>query len=385
LIEFFDRQLRQADTAWSVGSFGAIAEFMRDPDELVTFRHDSTAVSAVTARGGVRVSAQRGSRIIASESATADAWNHRIALCLPREFCAMNARRVLSEIGPDIDAIRAEEREGVLFDLGLGLLEIDACVRTTDSSVAAALRLHLGKSVFAADSNAIGVILDANPHRVFVSRVGRIEVFQTIPPPDGKSPDGPHTHLLPKLLAHGRTHAATEPVPDTWVPCAHCYPPNPVRDGQGRIRRFDSRSHDAFQAILEQYGDPERLALKKRLIDAVIAGHEPFAITGRRSFWACHRSGDASPASDFGCGVGNACRRVGPRSRGVDRLGAETTFDWGQREARPDLKAGQSTFALGCSSPVRWLSSDMLARDEATLARSSNGASADQGRCRRTC
>ena len=121
-------------------------------------------------------------------------------------------------------------------------------------------------------------ILRANPHRVFVSRVGRVEVFQPIPPPGGTSPDGPHTHLLPKLLAHGRTHAATEPMPDGWVPCAHCYPPNPVRDGQGRGRPFDAASHFAFQAMLERYGDPERAALKQRLVHAVMAGHEPFAI-----------------------------------------------------------------------------------------------------------
>ena len=279
LFEFFDRQLRQADTAWSVGSFGAVAEFMRDPDEPVRFCRGGNVLSAVTARGGVRVSTHVGLRLIASESPTADAWTHRVALCLPREFCAMNTRRELTEIGPDADAIRAEERGGALFDLGLGLLQIDACVRTSDPIVAASLRRHVGKSVFAADSGAMGVLLNANPHRVFVSRVGRVEVFEPIPPPDGKSPDGPHTHLLPKLLAHGRTHAATEPVPNNWVPCAHCYPPNPVRDGQGRSRSFDAQCHDAFQAMLEQYGDLERLVLKKRLIQAVGAGHEPFAIT----------------------------------------------------------------------------------------------------------
>jgi hypothetical protein len=31
--------------------------------------------------------------------------------------------------------------------------------------------------------------------------------------------------------------------------------------------------------MLDQHGDPERLVLKKRLIHAIAAGHEPFAIT----------------------------------------------------------------------------------------------------------
>src|SRR5262249_34437006 len=131
-------------------------------------------------------------------------------------------------------------------------------------AVVSALRRHVGKSVFAADSGAMAVILSANPHRVFVSGVGRVEVFQRIPPPDGTSPEGPHTHVLPKLLASGRTHAATEPLPSGWVPCAYCYPPHPMRDGQGHKRPFDAGSHFAFQAMLERYGDQERLELKKR-------------------------------------------------------------------------------------------------------------------------
>ena len=57
-----------------------------------------------------------------------------------------------------------------------------------------------------------------------------------------------------------------------------CYPPHPIRDGQGRSRPFDANSHFAFQAMLERYGNAERVALKKRLIGAVMAGDEPFAI-----------------------------------------------------------------------------------------------------------
>jgi Family of unknown function (DUF6925) len=279
LLEFFDSQLKDPDTAWSIGTFGAIAEFMRDPDEPVTLHRNDTARLAVTARGGVLVSAQSSAWLIASESPTAQSWSHRVALCLPRQLCGMNSRRELTEIGPDTNALRSKDQAGILFDLGFGLLQVDAFVRTTDPAVASALRRHVGKPVFAADSGAMAVILDANPHRVFVSSVGRVEVFQPIPSPNGKSPDGPHTHVLPKLLAHGRTHPATEPLPSDWVPCAHCYPPHPLRDSQGRSRPFDANSHYAFQAMLERYGDAERLDLKKRLIRSVMAGDEPFAIT----------------------------------------------------------------------------------------------------------
>ena len=122
------------------------------------------------------------------------------------------------------------------------------------------------------------VILAANPHRVFVSRLGRIEVYQPIPPAGGKSPTGPHTHVLPKLLAHGRTHSANEPLPPGWIPCAHFYPPHPARDPFGLHRPFQAERHVAFQVLLKRYGDPQRLALKQHVIDSVMSGGEPAAI-----------------------------------------------------------------------------------------------------------
>ena len=119
------------------------------------------------------------------------------------------------------------------------------------------------------------IILAANPNRVFVSRIGRAEVYQPIPPPGGKSPDGPHTHVLPKLLVHGRTHAATEPLPEGWIPCAHVYPAHPLRDQFGRKRTFRQEYHAAFQVLLERYGMAELVTLKRNVVDAVIAGRGP--------------------------------------------------------------------------------------------------------------
>jgi hypothetical protein len=238
LIEFLAGQLSDSATGWSLGAFGVIAEFTRDVDEATALGRGQDSISAVTARGGLRIAAHPELRPIASESPTTESWSHRVALCLPEKSCAMSGRKALTEIGPDADALRDEDRGGVLFDLGLGALQVDACVRSSDAVVVAALRNCTGKSVFAADSGAMGVILKSNPHRVFMSRLGRVEVFQPIPPPGGKSPDGPHTHVLPKLLAHGRTHAATEPLTAGWIPCAHFYPPHPVRERKNRrIRR----------------------------------------------------------------------------------------------------------------------------------------------------
>ena len=235
-------------------------------------------ISVVTARGGLRISPCRGLRPIASESLTTESWSHRVALCLPEETCAMNSRTVLTEVGPDRDPLRSEDRADILFDLGLGALQVDACVRVHDAAVVVTLRRCAGQSLFAPGNDAMGAILESNPHRVFLTRIGRLEVYQPIPPPNGKSPEGPHTHVLPQLLRHKRTHAATEPLPAGWIPCAHFYPPHPARDQFGHRGPFREHCHAAFQTLLARYGDPQFIEIKRRVVESVAAAQDPSAV-----------------------------------------------------------------------------------------------------------
>lgn len=281
-IDLLRREISNPETQWSLGTFGAIAEFSRDHGEPVRLVQSAEVVSAVTPRGGIALKPHAAIRPFASEGITRTGWNQRIALCLPQDDCAMNQRVALTEIGPDHDAPREADRDSVLFDLGLGALQADFCVRIGDHSLAARLRKHSGRAVFEPGNPAMAMILAANPHRVFISRLGRIEVYQPIPPPSGKSPEGPHTHVLPRLLKSGRTHPATEPVPEGLVPCAHLYPPHPARDGLGETRPFDATHHHAFQRMMAVCGDPVELATKRRVIDAVLAGEPPTAVAGDR-------------------------------------------------------------------------------------------------------
>jgi hypothetical protein len=279
LFDILARQLADTEAGWSLGTFGAIAEFTRDSGEPAALHQADGAIAVTTARGGLRIEISAKLRLIASEQPTTESWSHRVALCLPQPACIMSARTALTEIGTDAGALRGKDRQGVLFDLGLGTLQVDVCVRSLDPEVVVALRGCTGRSVLASGSEAMRIILAAHPHRVFISRVGRAEVFQPIPPPGGMSPAGPHTHLLPKLLASGRTHAATERVPDGWVPCAHIYPPHPLRDALGEARPFRRDHHAAFQALLERYGAPEQVALKRQVIDSIMAGRGPSEVS----------------------------------------------------------------------------------------------------------
>jgi Family of unknown function (DUF6925) len=276
-IDLLHRQIADADTQWSLGAFGGIAEFSRDRDEKASLTQSATGAAAVTARGAIAIDLSEGCRPFASEGITRTGWSQRVALCLPAEDCAMNRRAVLTELDADHEALRPEDRGSILFDLGLGALQADLCVRIGDRDTVAQLRPLCGRSLFEPLNPAMGLLLQTNPHRVFISRIGRIEVYQPIPPASGKSPDGPHTHVLPKLLKSGRTHAASEPIPEGWIPCAHLYPRHPAHDGSGS-GSFDVAGHDSFQRMIERFGRPDGLAIKRRIADAIKAGEPPSAL-----------------------------------------------------------------------------------------------------------
>jgi hypothetical protein len=277
VLKLLSEQILDPGTQWSLGTFGGIAEFSRDPDEAVKLTTSRGRVVAVTERGAVAIEAHEKLRPFASESITKQSWSHRVALCLPEDICAMNRRTMLTELGTDSGALREQDRDGVLFDVGLEAMQADLCIRTSDPDAIAKLRTYIGRSVFEPGNPAMGVILSTNPHRVFISLIGRLEIYQQIPPATGKSPDGPHTHVLPKLIRSKRTHPATEPVPDGLVPCAHFYPPHPAKDALGDPRPFDHRQHDAFQRLIQTWGPPESVAIKKRVTNAVLEGLPPFA------------------------------------------------------------------------------------------------------------
>lgn len=267
--------LRDCDTQWSLGTFGGIAEFSRDHEEPVEFDLGDNGLSVVTDRGGIRLVPSDALRPFASESLGRLGWNHRVALCLPEADCAMHRRKVFTEIGRDGAALRESDRDAVLFDLGLDVLHADLCVRVAHHAAAAELRGCTGRPVFDSGNPAMQIILATSPHRVFITRVGRAEVYQPIPAAGSKSPGGPHTHLLPKLLQHRRTHATTEPVPDGLVPCAHFYPKHPIKDARGEEKPFEGACHRAFQTLLERFGAPDQMALKARVAALVAAGQGP--------------------------------------------------------------------------------------------------------------
>jgi hypothetical protein len=271
---FIASQMSNAESQWSLGTFGAIAEYSRDPLEPVVLGPHA----AVTERGGISLTIRDDLRLLAFETVTRESWSTRVALCLPRDASAMNRRSLLTELGPDHDALRPQDRSATLFDVGIDAWQTDVCIRVHDPAVVARLRAHCGTTTFAPESVAARIILETSPHRVFISRVGRAEVYQPIPPVHGRSPEGPHTHVLVDLLRHRRTHAATEPIPPDLVPCAHIYPAHPSKDAMGHRRPFDAGRQAEADAILRVYGEQRFVELKQRVRAAVAEGRDPNSV-----------------------------------------------------------------------------------------------------------
>jgi hypothetical protein len=248
--DLIQRHIADPRAGWAIGTFGAIAEFHRDAGETVVLG----AHAAVTARGGIQLKPRATAFPVAWECpAAGDSWTHGIAFCLPREEGVMSGRTVVTEMGPDVDALRDGDRAAILFDLGVGAAHCDVCVRTSDRETLRALRAGEGRSLL--ETGLFEVLREMSPTRVFLSRLGRIEVHTPIPRPHGKTPEGPHTHVLRKLLGRGRTHSANLPLPGEHFPCAEMFPPSPVRDVHGGGQPFDEERHRAFQELLAAYGD----------------------------------------------------------------------------------------------------------------------------------
>ena len=276
LRETLEAHLADWNAGWSIGSFGAIAEFHQDADEPTIVAEPLTRA---TDRGAIRIDRTDGAVPIAWEALSKDPgrWRQGVAICLPASEARRARRAALTELGPDSDAIRPEDRGAILFDMGLGQDNVDFCIRTADPALIEVLRASEGRALAEAGNGAMGAMLKAHPHRVALSALGRCEVYQMIGGPEtgGKSPEGPHTHVLPKLMAAGRTHSANTPVPDGLTPALNLHPGSPVMTPLGADRDFDAGMFGAFQDLLAAWGPEGYLATKQRVWAALDAGEAP--------------------------------------------------------------------------------------------------------------
>jgi hypothetical protein len=265
--------LASSASAFSIGSLGAIAEYVRDAGEAT--RGSAEDLDLATPRGAIRLKLLDGIVPLAYEtiSARPGCWQQGVLFCLPSEAGASRGRTVVTPLGPDREAVDPADRDGLLFDLGLGVRNTDFCVRVSDSALIDQLHRSAGCSILDPGNPLMNALIDASPPRVALSALGRIEVYQPID--RAKSPDGPHTHVLPKLLRTKRTHSANIRVPAGHVPCLSLHPPSPLFDLMGRAKPFDAAAYRAFQRLLARWGDGEYRREKARATKAISGNVDP--------------------------------------------------------------------------------------------------------------
>ncbi len=183
---------------WSIGTYGALGEFTYDHDEP-DLAVDLTALTVRSRRGALTIVSLEGVQPVALIDETG--CTREIAFCTAR---TQAQRTLITSLGDNV------------FDVGVGAPHIDLLVRLApgDAETAAALQASIGRSLFAAGTPAGAAIARSSPTRILASAIAKLEVHQRIPPPGGRSPDGPHTHLLPKLLARGLTRKPGRSLPD---------------------------------------------------------------------------------------------------------------------------------------------------------------------------
>jgi hypothetical protein len=272
-LDLVAEHLASPASAWSIGTYGVLAEFAHEAGEPA----ERERLQVVTARGAIRIEADPAASALAYEvlSVQPALWHHGVLFSLPEAAAALPARSAIAELGPDRDAVRAEDRDATLFDLGLGSPAFAFCVRTADPALAATLRRASGTPLLAAGSELARALVAASPHRVAYSRLARIEVYQPIAPEGGASPSGPHTHLLPRLLRPAQSHSANIRVRAGTVPGLTLYPPHPAKDELGARKPFSRHEHAAFQALFGRFADAEARAAKDAVVAAVERGAPP--------------------------------------------------------------------------------------------------------------
>lgn len=293
--------INDPDSSWMAGRFGAVAEFHRDKEEPVAIV-TSPSIAAATDRGAIRIERLPDLRPVAYETVSkCMTWGQGVALCLPDAMARMSGRTVVTELGPDRDSVREQDRDAILFDLGLGGRNTEICVRSAEPETVALLRSICGKPLFTHGHAFLQRLPELSPHRVFRCRLGRVEVYQKVPPADGKSPPGPHTHVRAKLLALRRNHAATVPVPEGYFSGMTLYPAHPLQragdDHDGEPIGFDMSRYEAFQALLQRYGDPVLLKGKQAVREGRISERDLMTKNERIGFRIGQRQRHWLPSS----------------------------------------------------------------------------------------
>jgi hypothetical protein len=223
LQTFVTSTLRPGVGTWVSSIRGAVAEFCVEDGEEIRLDESSDTVNAVTERGAISFHLSDCIHALSARISNDSEKRSIIMLTVPRSAAAP-AQLGLVCIGADCESIQPENRHEILYDFGLGSAVLSFGIRTFDQTLITNLNGRAGQPYQTFLVEIGDAILFRSPTRVVRNAIGRIEVFAPIPQPGGRSPSGPHTHLLPKQLNQSGDMPANLHVPDCYLPCFIYYP-----------------------------------------------------------------------------------------------------------------------------------------------------------------
>ena len=218
---FVARSLEKRRGTWVMGVVGAVAEFIAAPDAQVEIEVNGCDVTARTRNGALRMHINDDARAVTFDPPGLAA-EPRIVIAVKRSLGRLPLSEGIADLGPDNGLL--PDPEGRLYDLGLGRKDARFCVRVANGMAQRALDQANGRTLMQTLSQIAPPLIAESPTRVVETALGRIEVQGQIPPPGARSPEGPHTHLLPDHLATGRALPVGMELPRSYIPGAIFYP-----------------------------------------------------------------------------------------------------------------------------------------------------------------
>ncbi len=195
---------------WVLGVPGALGEFLAEPEAPWSVQRDGMRVSARCGAHSLRLVVHEKTRALAINNphGAADAPK-AIALSLLKNRFSVPSNDGLALLeGADAAPVvpvahDAGDDAGTLFDLGLARTSHRMSIRVTDDALAARLHDHLGAPLERLLADMGAELLAASPDRVIDTGMGRLVISGQIPSSDMHTPNAPHTHLLPEVIALG--------------------------------------------------------------------------------------------------------------------------------------------------------------------------------------
>ncbi|MEM7423965.1 MAG: DUF1289 domain-containing protein [Pseudomonadota bacterium] len=221
---FVLQSLQDRCGTWLGGIVGAVGEFAAAPGQSIDAELDGETIIASTPGARLRFHIDNNVRALTFATRETPMERSRIVLAVKRKRGRRDVAGALTALGSDVHAIAPEDRDMQIFDLGLGREEARFCVRVGPGKTRDVLVSATG-SVFPANLPRLTpAFLSDSPVRVIETALGRIEILTPIPQPNGKTPLGPHTHLLPDHVASGRAMPTGMDLPRAYLPGAIFYP-----------------------------------------------------------------------------------------------------------------------------------------------------------------